>query len=556
MATNPLDLLHFEPRNLAFEPDSALEGSAKLPERQSAERTASKAGSSKAPKEDAGPDDGVVNFEKDAIGSVGLILQNFARGFRGQKSISSEIQEQKARQEQLALKRMQVSMGAVGAATKLAQSAPPDKRTEVFRAALKPFEGILSKDDVDTLAQSLEADPERLRTVAELAGENRDLLVKMFSDPKEMKDFIFSKEGQAFLQKRTDDRNIPSIMRKFELIEKAAGQEGINALRDGGWTMADLRRLQKIAPDMALTESEFGTLSRREDIQDQLVSVGFVKPKTAAEVQETSLKEEAKGKTVTLSDAEKQGLGLPANILAQRKPNGDIIVRRDPNPKKVEQGKPGEFDKLAVENRKQLSAIKNIARRGRELINRVNKEGGDILGASGFLSQISAGLKAQVPSIAKKFGLSINVEAFDWPTLVDDSPNARILKSAILDLAIMKAQAIGLGTGRALSDKDVQQQINTIGGSWGDPTTFVENMREAIRGVALDYQESMRTVFKEPGFDIRRELGEENSMFFGDNSETKPQLRLPEGKRIEQVDERGKVRAYIVKDGKPVPVEE
>lgn len=203
------------------------------------------------------------------------------------------------------------------------------------------------------------------------------------------------------------------------------------------------------------------------------------------------------------------------------------------------------------ESRERLVSIQNMARRALSLIDIVEKGGADVLATSGFLSQLKSGFDAQAKSIAKKFGLSLNTESFDFPGLSEDAVNARLIKSAVLDLAIMKAQAIGLGSGRALSDKDIQQQINTLSGGFGDPNVVIANIKQATANVALDFQQTRRILFDDPTFDIRTNLGPGSEIFFDEQAASAPKggiEDLPDGTVVVQNGIR-----YVIQGGQAIP---
>lgn len=234
---------------------------------------------------------------------------------------------------------------------------------------------------------------------------------------------------------------------------------------------------------------------------------------------------------------------LPTGFEIKTNPDGSVTILSGTRRGEDKEGK----------SRERLVSIQNMARRALSLIDVVEKGGADVLATSGFLSQLKSGFDAQAKSIAKKFGLSLNTESFDFPGLNEDAVNARLIKSAVLDLAIMKAQAIGLGSGRALSDKDIQQQINTLSGGFGDPNVVIANIKQAVANVALDFQQGRRILFDEPTFDIRSNLGPGSEVFFNEQEVNAPQGAtriedLPDGTVVVQNGIR-----FVIQDGQAVP---
>jgi hypothetical protein len=80
--------------------------------------------------------------------------------------------------------------------------------------------------------------------------------------------------------------------------------------------------------------------------------------------------------------------------------------------------------------------------------------------------------------------------------------NPRI-KNAFLSLAIQRAMASGLGTGRALSDYDIKNQLKTLGDNQSDPNIVRDVFSDSYHNI-LDYTESMANA--NPNISIQSEL--------------------------------------------------
>lgn len=164
--------------------------------------------------------------------------------------------------------------------------------------------------------------------------------------------------------------------------------------------------------------------------------------------------------------------------------------------------------KIASERRdefeRQTTDVVNLFRRGNEVVNTLEQGGGSsIVGFAGAFNRLGNAINEQSKALASQFGLSREVKEFDFQTFPKEAQNSAIIKSAMLDLAILKAGATGAGTGRALSDKDVQQQLNSLGQGSGSARTFAGTLTEALRQVGLDVQTRRRTLIPgDENFDI------------------------------------------------------
>lgn len=243
----------------------------------------------------------------------------------------------------------------------------------------------------------------------------------------------------------------------------AEGQE--ETLRQGGNVVSRRKNVKDFAP--VASPEEFRPLSRDEKI---LLNIDPDDSRISAEISRLT------GKT---------------RILRDRTP----ILR--------EEGPPGAFSDKATANRKTKADFQNFTRRALKVRELVQKGGADVIGTAGFLNQLKQAVGPQATAIAKTLGLSSSVESFDFPGIDDSAINARLIKSAILDLAIVKAKAIGLGEGRALSDRDLQLQINTISGGFGDPAQFLANLDQAVVNLAEDLEQNQRTIQQDTVFNVR-----------------------------------------------------
>ncbi len=198
-------------------------------------------------------------------------------------------------------------------------------------------------------------------------------------------------------------------------------------------------------------------------------------------------------------------------------PEADALAA-DPNfqqvsrVQRIEQGAPGAFStdaqlgKLQIDINEQVAAINSFGAGAQQLLEIVGEGGANTLTAS--LANIGnrlrqeirtlvnrAGVKFEDRSVASAFDHNSFKGAFDAAGLAGE--NARI-KNAFLALAIQRAIASGLGTGRALSDKDIENQLKTLGQNQSDPgilrRIFQDDFRRLSEGVGFRAKASSLTL--------------------------------------------------------------
>lgn len=172
-------------------------------------------------------------------------------------------------------------------------------------------------------------------------------------------------------------------------------------------------------------------------------------------------------------------------------------------PGRLEQDTAGAFSgqrgKLQIEINEQVAAINTFGSRANRLLPLI-AEGGNTLVAS--LSNVGNRVFQEVKALSRSFGIdfesgddAFNVSrydgAFSAAGLAGASPRA---KAGFLGLAIQKAIASGLGTGKALSDKDIENQLISIGKNQADPDIvrqlFIDDFNNLSDGVRFRAQAS------------------------------------------------------------------
>tara|TARA_R110000765_G_scaffold402298_1_gene498018 strand:- start:2344 stop:2853 length:510 start_codon:yes stop_codon:yes gene_type:complete len=137
--------------------------------------------------------------------------------------------------------------------------------------------------------------------------------------------------------------------------------------------------------------------------------------------------------------------------------------------------------------------------------------GAGIAGITGTLAAWGEGIAEQVRTIVQKTydegeGVS-GPDSFDFTGFGDLGIHRTEFQQGIYRLAVLNAQALGLGTGRALSDRDVQMQITSLSGGKGDPEATKNLLVKSTKGILLDLQSDFQ-VAGDKGYNIFGELSE------------------------------------------------
>lgn len=179
---------------------------------------------------------------------------------------------------------------------------------------------------------------------------------------------------------------------------------------------------------------------------------------------------------------------------------------------RIEQGAPGAFGTetqlgaLQVDINEQAAAINSFGFSANQLLEIVGEGGANTLTAS--LANIGNRLRQEVRTLVNRAGVQFKDRsvasafeqnnfkgAFEAAGLAGES--ARV-KNAFLALAIQRAIASGLGSGRALSDKDIENQLQTLGRNQSDPEIlrriFIDDFQRLSAGVQFRGQASNLTI--------------------------------------------------------------
>lgn len=169
------------------------------------------------------------------------------------------------------------------------------------------------------------------------------------------------------------------------------------------------------------------------------------------------------------------------------------------------EGEPSGGPKQKLDAR--LPAMQNFARRGSELLTAI-KDNPDAFTFGGTVSRIAGGVIADAKATLRLAGENDSLATIDtydakWRQL--GITNATT-KTQMLGLALMTAQADNEGSLKNVSDKEMKNYIDMIGGVYGNPETRYSSLREFMTGRIKDYENEYQNVYGKP-FDQNYDWG-------------------------------------------------
>lgn len=212
------------------------------------------------------------------LAAIGAVMQNIARGARGQTLYTDELKERRMKQEAFELDRLSVGVDAMGKGMELLLAAPPEERG----ALAQKFGGLYEKvipGFTDMLVRGTRA-PQATQAQLEALGEHRETLISMTGNIPDALELASKPAFIEMLDKQADRRNLPEITAAFNRIGEvmAKSDEGgmlVRKAAEDGWTVTDLQdtRIQKA---LGLTPSHVATIARNAEIQSTLRPMGFI----------------------------------------------------------------------------------------------------------------------------------------------------------------------------------------------------------------------------------------------------------------------------------------
>lgn len=160
----------------------------------------------------------------------------------------------------------------------------------------------------------------------------------------------------------------------------------------------------------------------------------------------------------------------------------------------------------------QAAALNSYSARAQRLLDIIGTGGANTLTAQ--LANVGNRLRNEARTMAREFGVEFESGAgafdpnrfqgaFEAAGLAGQSARVR---NAFLGLAIQRAIASGLGTGRALSDRDIESQLRTLGQNQSDPEILrriladdFANLRDTVTNQGRAFNLAVPEI-DEPGF--------------------------------------------------------
>lgn len=239
-----------------------------------------------------------LGIPDNPLSKIGFLLQQASAGMRGQETPLEKIRRAQAQQKQADLQRLRVTLDAVQNGVDLFGGLDPSdpKTAEAVGKYASQFTNVLGEDFENSLNAGLELSRQKGRSainrlgehqerIHEICGLDTDCIVKTASDPKMMEQFNIT----------ADRERLPGIMEKFKILDQVVGEDKtlIESLRKNGFTLDDLKQFPE---GFQFTDEEIITISRNEEIQDALISVGLRLPGIERISAEAEVKEAAKAK--------------------------------------------------------------------------------------------------------------------------------------------------------------------------------------------------------------------------------------------------------------------
>lgn len=190
------------------------------------------------------------------------------------------------------------------------------------------------------------------------------------------------------------------------------------------------------------------------------------------------------GKTYTLN------MNNPDDVAFLEKNQADLISA----PSRRVTGKPGEFGltkKQGEELKESEIATKQAIATAGDILGKL-AENPDLLSTASGVAQFVSGLGSEIRSAARIAGVDIpesvsNIanyeEVFDALPVMN-----KVTRGLVFDLALSYAAASGLGTGKALTDRDVARALERVGaGGFNTPLARVAAIKDVSRILARNF---------------------------------------------------------------------
>lgn len=217
-------------------------------------------------------------------------------------------------------------------------------------------------------------------------------------------------------------------------------------------------------------------MAEAQRVIGQMFNEALPKQTTRAPNVKTYQSKSEPGKTYTLD------VNNPEDLAFIRENQQDLI----PAPTRQEAGAPGAFGPTKKEIsglRESEIATKQAIATSNDLLDKIEKNP-DLLQSATSLAQVASGLGSEIRTAARVAGVDIPEEVTDIAAYEDTFDELgienKVAKGLAFDLALAYAAASGLGSGRALTDRDIRLAMERIGAGGLDTPAA---RKAAIQGV-------------------------------------------------------------------------
>lgn len=207
-------------------------------------------------------------------------------------------------------------------------------------------------------------------------------------------------------------------------------------------------------------------------------------------------------------------------------------------PSRLEQGEPGSFGtasqrgKLQIELNDQAAAVQSFGDNGRKLIEKM-VESPDANTSVATLARYGRYMKNEAEALGRQAGLQS--ETVDSLTDKFDSKlealglDSAEMKAGVMAIALNVAAASGLGSGRALTDKDIDRALSLVGGNMNDPV--------GMRAIMTQTFDQLSTSVNNRATAQKIKIPELNNPFSSEPENRKPDFRYnPDTGEVEPVE--------------------
>jgi len=221
----------------------------------------------------------LIDRRKNPLAAIGLVLQDFSRGAKGQKLYSQELREQQAEDMMLQLKRTEIGAQALTKGMELIKNTPEAQREAVVAQFGRLYEPVMP-GFTEIMTQAAQA-PEATQAQIDALGEHAPVALATYGSAQAA--LAGKAKGDKIWQQwdtQADERNMPYIMSAFKRVDQVMksdprAQAALGEAAKEGWTMADLAD-PAVADAIGLSPPMIQTLRRSPELQATLQPLGFV----------------------------------------------------------------------------------------------------------------------------------------------------------------------------------------------------------------------------------------------------------------------------------------